>query len=111
MISNAIAACASGATVTLRSRLQRQPIPALVIEVEDTGCGIPDADLPRVLDPFFTTKPIGEGSGLGLAITRRVMDEHEGDIQISSRVGEGTLVRLVFPNSVVDGPSISKTDG
>jgi signal transduction histidine kinase len=107
VISNAIDACEEGDTVTVRAKIEGRPRPALIIEVEDTGSGIPDAVLPRVLDPFFTTKPIGEGSGLGLAITRRVMDEHEGEVRIDSREGEGTLVRLVFPKGAIDDPSVS----
>jgi signal transduction histidine kinase len=97
VVSNAIDACEPGGVVTVRSELQQGPPPTLVLAVQDTGCGIPEEHLSRVLDPFFTTKPIGEGSGLGLAITRRVMDEHGGDIEIRSTVGAGTTVRLLFP--------------
>ena len=98
VVSNAIDVCEPGGRVTVRSQLRAGPPAVLVVEVEDTGQGISEEHLPRVLDPFFTTKPIGEGSGLGLAITRRVMDEHGGDIEIRSQVGQGTCVRLLFPD-------------
>jgi signal transduction histidine kinase len=105
VISNAIDASDPGGRVHIRVSLQGEPTANLIIEVEDHGCGIPKAHLPHVTDAFFTTKPIGEGSGLGLAITRRIMDEHGGDIQIQSREGEGTLVRLTFPSPFpVDPP-------
>ena len=96
VISNAIDASEPGGRVMIRSGLQGDPAANLIIEVEDHGCGIPSAHLPHVTDAFFTTKPIGEGSGLGLAITRRIMDEHGGEIEIESREGHGTLVRLIF---------------
>ena len=97
VLSNSLDASAAGGRVVVRSRLDTRPNPMLVVEVEDQGTGIAAEHLPRVLDPFFTTKPIGEGSGLGLAITRRVMDEHGGEVQIDSVLGRGTIVRLLFP--------------
>ncbi|MBW1881514.1 MAG: GAF domain-containing sensor histidine kinase, partial [Deltaproteobacteria bacterium] len=103
VIGNAIDASGPGDVVTVRARFLAAPKPTLVLEVEDTGEGIPPDDLSRVLDPFFTTKPVGEGSGLGLAITKQVMEEHDGSVEIESRVDEGTLVRLSFP-CPVEGP-------
>ena len=109
VVSNALDACSRGNTVTLRSKqVARRLSYVLVLEVEDDGSGIPASDLPRVLDPFYTTKPIGEGSGLGLAITRRVMDEHGGDVEVSSVEGEGTTVRLVFPEALVTVPASTR---
>jgi two-component system sensor histidine kinase HydH len=67
----------------------------LVIEVQDTGCGIPAEDLDRVLDPYFTTKP--DGTGLGLALAYKIIDEHKGSIRFSSREGEGTTVTISLP--------------
>lgn len=67
------------------------------VEVSDTGCGIPQENLERVLDPFFTTKPVGQGTGLGLSIVRTIMEEHNGKLAIDSEVGVGTKITLSFP--------------
>ncbi len=67
------------------------------VEIRDTGCGIPQENLDKVLDPFFTTKPVGQGTGLGLSIVRKIMDEHHGQLQIDSREGVGTQITLGFP--------------
>ncbi len=66
--------------------------------VEDDGQGIPEENLGRILEPFFTTRPPGEGTGLGLAIVHRVAEEHGASIAVESRVGEGTRFRLTFPS-------------
>ncbi len=74
------------------------------VAVQDTGCGIPQENLEKVLDPFFTTKPVGQGTGLGLSIVRQIMDEHHGKLNIDSEVGVGTTITLSFP---VDGANAS----
>jgi signal transduction histidine kinase/CheY-like chemotaxis protein len=71
--------------------------PAVVIEVRDTGCGIPTEHLARVTDPFFTTKEEGKGTGLGLAICKRIVNQHQGKLDIESTPGKGTTVRIVLP--------------
>jgi signal transduction histidine kinase len=71
--------------------------PAVVIEVVDTGVGIPPTHLGRVFDPFFTTKDEGQGTGLGLAICKRIIDQHHGKIEIESEVNRGTTVRILLP--------------
>jgi signal transduction histidine kinase len=73
------------------------PKPAVVIEVADTGTGIAPEYLPKVFDPFFTTKEDGKGTGLGLAICRRIIRQHQGTLEIASKVGEGTTVRITLP--------------
>jgi two-component system sensor histidine kinase PilS (NtrC family) len=69
----------------------------LKIWVSDTGVGIPEADLSHIFEPFFSTKP--EGSGIGLALVYRVLEEHGGQIEVQSRVGEGTTFTLTLPAS------------
>jgi signal transduction histidine kinase len=99
LLTNACDAMTQGGTLTLRAA------PATLdhgeaaerIEVSDTGGGIPPENLEKVLEPFFTTKEEGKGTGLGLAICRRVVQEHDGLIQIASEVGKGTTVRIVLP--------------
>jgi signal transduction histidine kinase len=67
-----------------------------VITVEDTGVGIPEAELDRIFDPFFTTKEVGVGTGLGLSIVYGIIEKHQGSISVESREGEGTrfIIRL-----------------
>lgn len=69
----------------------------IVIEVADTGLGIPAEHLSRVTDPFFTTKEEGKGTGLGLAICRRIVHQHSGKLEIESQVGKGTTIRITLP--------------
>lgn len=69
----------------------------LEIVVTDTGSGISDEDLPRIYDPYFTSKPAG--TGLGLAVAQKIMEAHGGSIKIESHAGEGTSVTLDFPLS------------
>jgi two-component system NtrC family sensor kinase len=67
------------------------------IKIEDTGAGIPRADLKKVFDPFFTTKPVGKGTGLGLSISYGIIHEHGGEIRIQSQLGHGTEVCIELP--------------
>lgn len=97
VIDNALAACAASGTVTVKTYPGGDA--AVCIEVSDSGQGIAAIDLPRIFDPFFSTKAAGEGTGLGLAITKRIMEEHGGEIQMDSRPAEGTLARLIVPRS------------
>lgn len=97
VLGNAMDACRRGGRVSVEAQDVLEPTQALMVRIRDTGVGIPAEHLARVQDAFFTTKPVGEGSGLGLAITRRVMEEHDGQIEIDSELGAGTEVRLFFP--------------
>jgi two-component system NtrC family sensor kinase len=69
----------------------------IVVEVADTGSGIPSEYLARIYDPFFTTKAIGQGTGLGLSITYGIVREHGGSIDCESAIGQGTRFVLAFP--------------
>ncbi len=71
----------------------------IIIEITDTGIGIAPEVLPKVMDPFFTTKPEGKGTGLGLPICRRIVQEHKGDFSIQSSVGQGTCISIRLPVS------------
>ncbi len=77
----------------------RQSGTEALVEVADTGVGIPTEQISRIYDPFFTTKPIGQGTGLGLSITYGIVREHGGSITCSSGPGQGTTFTLTFPLS------------
>jgi PAS domain S-box-containing protein len=74
-----------------------KPGPAVRLYVSDTGCGIDDADLSRVFNPFFTTKPKREGTGLGLAFSFAIVRDLEGDILVESEPGKGTTFSIYLP--------------
>jgi signal transduction histidine kinase len=99
LVTNAADAMPAGGQLTPRVRPGQLPPgrPAVVVEVADTGVGIPSDHLARVTEPFFSTKPEGKGTGLGLAICRRIVAQHDGKLEIDSRVGAGTTVRVVLP--------------
>ena len=69
----------------------------VLLEVSDTGSGIPPEILDKIFMPFFTTKESGKGTGLGLFIVKKVVEEHNGFIQVSSRPNEGTTFSMYFP--------------
>lgn len=75
------------------------------VSVRDTGPGIADDVLPRIFDPFFTSKPIGLGSGLGLAICDGIVRAHEGEIEVESVAGRGTEFRVLLPAAAAVAPT------
>jgi len=68
------------------------------IRFQDTGVGIAPQDLPRIFEPYFTTKEVG--IGLGLAITKQILEQHGARIDLTSEPGKGTLARIQFPAGV-----------
>jgi len=116
VISNASHAMPSGGTLTITAiskklgsgdvnfeqgdrsgRRLRQGDTVVLIEICDTGTGIPADKLARVFDPFFTTKKTGKGKGLGLSVSKKIIDLHEGDISIANVHGGGSKVTIVLP--------------
>ncbi len=76
---------------------------AVIVEIEDTGGGIPKEVQSRIFEPFFTTKEVGKGTGQGLAIAKSIVTEkHGGSLSFRSTPGEGTIFRLRLPHAVVD---------
>ena len=79
-----------------------------VIEIEDTGNGIPEEIYTKIFDPFFTTKPIGQGTGLGLNISYDIIvNKHKGDLSFVSKIGAGTVFKIKLPletlsHSIID---------
>jgi two-component system, NtrC family, sensor kinase len=95
LLTNAREATPHGGRIVVSARSADQTVE---ISIADTGCGIPEEHLPRVLEPFFTTKP--HGNGLGLSICRSVLWEVDGSLTIQSQPGTGTHVCVIVPQAV-----------
>ncbi|MFX1514204.1 MAG: sensor histidine kinase, partial [Promethearchaeota archaeon] len=67
------------------------------VKIEDNGIGIRKDDLPRIFEPFFSTKGAGKGTGLGLPISQGIIEKHKGSINIESIFGKGTIVTIRLP--------------
>jgi signal transduction histidine kinase len=100
LVQNAAESIERNGTITLRARtsvarLAGRSRPVLILEVADTGKGIPPAVQKRLFDPFFTTKE--SGTGLGLPITARIVERHGGALQYQTELGRGTTFGIVLP--------------
>jgi len=115
LLLNAIQSMPKGGTLFIRSYLKEMGIigfrvgrrklhgdyfelgeKAVVVEIEDTGSGISEANLRRIFDPFFTTKGPRDGIGLGLSMARNIIDLHRGFIEIKSREDKGTRISIIL---------------
>lgn len=92
LVANAIQACDSGGSVQLRAYRNADLV---YVDITDNGCGMAAETLPRVTEPFFTTR--AAGTGLGLSITRQLIELNAGTMRISSVAGEGTTVTVMLP--------------
>jgi signal transduction histidine kinase len=99
IVSNALDAMPAGGRLRIGAYEADGAEPGVVVEVSDTGDGIPEQVLPSVCEPFFTTRQ--EGTGLGLAIAKRYLEQNGGRLEIVSRSGQGTTVRLRLPTERV----------
>ena len=106
LVMNAIHAMPSGGhmAITLSAVSRRKeglalsaPAPYLVLEVADTGGGVPFADRDKIFEAFFTTKDTGEGTGLGLAVAKGIIKDHDGWIEVDDRPEGGALFRVFLP--------------
>jgi len=96
LITNSLDAMPRGGSLAIRA--SRTPI-GVRIEISDTGTGIPEELLPRIFQPWVTTKPAGHGTGLGLSITHDVVQRHGGTITVVSDHGHGTTFTIDLPSS------------
>ena len=114
LFSNSIDAMPDGGTLTVSSYF-KQPVNTareagtktsgqslgeatiVVVEIHDSGSGIPPEKLSKIFDPFFTTKPPGKGTGLGLTVTRKIIELHGGSLQITNKQEGGARALLLFP--------------
>ena len=91
---NARDAMPRGGWLTIATRIEAE---AAIVEIGDTGSGIPADQMSRIYDPFFTTKELGKGTGLGLSITYGIVQEHGGTITCDSALGQGTRFTVTLP--------------
>ena len=120
MLVNAQHAIEEKGSITIRSRRcpdarrpepGAEPVPMVEISIVDTGCGIPEKNLPRVFDPFFTSKEVGKGTGLGLSVSHGIVRAHGGTIEVESRVGEGSAFRVYLPIEPLSGDATGGESG
>jgi two-component system NtrC family sensor kinase len=100
LAANAIDAMPEGGVLRIASRTSGSTV---LIEVSDTGVGIPQENITKIFEPFFTTKEIGKGTGLGLAVCYGILTEHGGSLEVQSTVGAGTTFTISLPAINNDG--------
>ena len=94
LATNGIDAMSGGGTLSFRVFSKGNRV---VVEVADTGAGIPQDNMSKIFEPFFTTKEVGQGTGLGLAVCYGIISEHSGRISVRSTVGKGTTFSIFLP--------------
>jgi two-component system NtrC family sensor kinase len=100
LLLNAMDAMHDTGTIVLRTRADAAH-DTVVVEVIDQGEGLRGAELPKIFEPFYTTKPPGRGTGLGLSICYSLVADHGGRIEVESVVGKGSVFRIVLPAAPV----------
>lgn len=103
LIHNAVQAMNNQGTLKISVTQQET---YLKVQITDSGCGIPEEIMPRIFEPFFTTKPAGEGSGLGLDIVKKIVEKHQGKIEVLSKPGE-TVFTVFLPINLSNNPSLA----
>ena len=93
---NALDAMPQGGNLWLATSFSHEPNQVRII-VRDDGSGIPSEILPRIFEPFLTTKETGRGVGLGLAISHSILERHNGNIEVRSETGRGTTFTVTLP--------------
>ena len=108
LVNNAIDAIEGpGGTVTVTTSHDGDEI---VLDVSDTGKGIPEANLARIFDPFFTTKPVGQGTGLGLSICYGIVEKMGGRMTVESEIEKGTTFSVFLPREAPAGEADHESD-
>jgi two-component system NtrC family sensor kinase len=97
LMLNAMDAMNSRGTLTVKSGMNPGRGDEVMIEFIDQGTGIPPQDLPKIFEPFYTTKPQGRGTGLGLSICYGIIADLRGRIEVESQVGVGTDFKVYLP--------------
>jgi signal transduction histidine kinase len=99
IILNALDAMPDGGTLQISTSRGKddQDQDAILVAFADTGSGIPQNDLAKIFDPFYTTKEIGKGTGLGLSLSYNIIKRFKGDITVCSEVDRGTVFKIIIP--------------
>ncbi len=100
LLLNARDAMSQGGDLDIRTLVENGRV---ILEVADSGEGIPPENLSRLYDPFFTTKGAGRGTGLGLSVTYGIVKDHGGQLAVRSQVGEGSVFSVTLPAWESDG--------
>ena len=112
MLVNAQHAIEEKGSITVRTRRAAEAgagsAPRVELSIIDTGCGIPQENLQRIFDPFFTSKEMGKGTGLGLSVSHGIVSAHGGTIRVESTLGQGSTFRVYLP---VDPPGAEARGG
>jgi two-component system NtrC family sensor kinase len=118
ILVNAQHATEAGGRITVSSRVCPEPlapepgatpVPMVEVAIADTGCGIPEKDLQRIFDPFFTSKEVGKGTGLGLSVSHGIVKAHGGLIKVESTVGKGSTFRVYLPIQPLEAARAGET--
>lgn len=97
LLLNSYQAISETGTILVNLTQSSDNPPTAILEIKDTGCGIPDDQIEQVFDPFFTTKREWKGTGLGLAVTYRIAQLLKGNISVTSKVDQGTTFTITLP--------------
>jgi signal transduction histidine kinase len=95
IVTNAAQAIETQGEIVITTKLHGSN--QVAIRISDTGCGIPEENLNKIRDPFFTTKEVGTGTGLGLSIVDEIIRSHFGELQVESVVGKGSAFTVILP--------------
>ncbi|MBN2495063.1 MAG: PAS domain-containing protein [Deltaproteobacteria bacterium] len=97
LITNSCQSMEGGGELTVATSIAKPDV--VGVSISDTGSGIPERDLERIFEPFYTTKSAGKGTGLGLSIVRRIVEHHRGRISVTSTQGVGSCFQVELPLS------------
>ncbi|MGA2400671.1 MAG: ATP-binding protein [Syntrophobacteraceae bacterium] len=110
LIFNAIDATPDGGTITISGGID-ESADLIWLAVTDTGCGIDPKDLPRIFEPFYSTKTDEKGSGLGLPMVYGIIHEHHGDVEVESELGKGSTFRIKLPRNPMNSREARASSG
>jgi signal transduction histidine kinase len=108
IITNAAQAVDENGEIIITTKIKDEK--HVAISIADNGCGIPEENLGKIRDPFFTTKEVGTGTGLGLSIVDEIMRAHGGELAIESEVGKGSTFTITLPISLSERPDQDNED-